>query len=142
MSSEDEEDDDDDYLSNWTLRKCSAAALDVLASVFHTDFLPILLPITKEILFSSQWDVRESGILVLGAIAEGCMKGMLPYLPELCPLLIRCLSDDRPLIRSITCWTLSRYSHWIVGQSHDQYFEPLMHEVGKIILLITDRFSY
>ncbi|KAF6778265.1 hypothetical protein AHF37_02460 [Paragonimus kellicotti] len=131
---DDDEDDDDDYVSNWTLRKCSAAALDVLASVFHTDFLPILLPITKELLFSPQWDVKESGILVLGAIAEGCMKGMLPYLPELCPFLIECLADERPLIRSITCWTLSRYSHWIVGQPHDQYFKPLMIELLKRIL--------
>uniref|UniRef100_A0A183A0X2 Importin N-terminal domain-containing protein n=1 Tax=Echinostoma caproni TaxID=27848 RepID=A0A183A0X2_9TREM len=73
MSPEDDDDDDedDDYVSNWTLRKCSAAALDVLASVFHTEFLPILLPIMRDLLFSPQWDVKESGILVLGAIAEG-----------------------------------------------------------------------
>ncbi|TGZ67973.1 hypothetical protein CRM22_004495 [Opisthorchis felineus] len=133
-SEEDEDDEDDDYVSNWTLRKCSAAALDVLASVFQTEFLPILLPITKELLFSPQWDIKESGILVLGAIAEGCMKGMVPYLPELCPFLIECLSDERPLIRSITCWTLSRYSHWIVGQPHEQYFKPLMVELLKRIL--------
>ncbi|CAH8460580.1 unnamed protein product [Dicrocoelium dendriticum] len=134
MSQENDDDDEDDYVSNWTLRKCSAAALDVLASVFHTDFLPLLLPITKELLFSPQWDVKESGILVLGAIAEGCMKGMLPYLPELVPFLIECLSDERPLIRSITCWTLSRYSHWIVGQPHDTYFKPLVIELLKRIL--------
>ncbi|TPP57477.1 Transportin-2 [Fasciola gigantica] len=135
MSPEDDDDDeDDDYVSNWTLRKCSAAALDVLASVFHTEFLPILLPIMRDLLFSPQWDVKESGILVLGAVAEGCMKGMLPYLPELCPFLIGCLSDERPLIRSITCWTLSRYSHWIVGQPHEQYFKPLMMELLKRIL--------
>lgn len=131
---EEDEEDDDDYVSNWTLRKCSAAALDVLANVFHTDFLPILLPITKELLFSPHWDVKESGILVIGAIAEGCMKGMIPYLPELCPFLIECLSDERPLIRSITCWTLSRYSNWIVSQPHDQYFKPLMVELLKRIL--------
>ncbi|VDQ14145.1 unnamed protein product [Trichobilharzia regenti] len=125
--SEDDEDEDDDYVSNWTLRKCSAAALDVLANVFHTDFLPILLPITKELLFSSQWELKESGILVLGAIAEGCMKGMIPYLPELCPFLIGCLSDDRPLIRSITCWTLSRYSHWI--KSFQLHFLQLLKRI-------------
>lgn len=64
------------------------------------------------------------------------MKGMIPYLPELCPFLIGCLSDDRPLIRSITCWTLSRYSHWIVGQPHEQYFKPLMVEVSQPLNLI------
>jgi transportin-1 len=40
-------DDDDSTLSDWNLRKCSAAALDVLASVFRDDLLPVLLPILK-----------------------------------------------------------------------------------------------
>ena len=39
--------DDDSSLSDWNLRKCSAAALDVLASVFRNDLLPVLLPILK-----------------------------------------------------------------------------------------------
>jgi len=51
--------------------KCSAAALDVLANVFRNDVLPILLPILKELLFHQDWELKESGILVLGAIAEG-----------------------------------------------------------------------
>lgn len=51
--------------------KCSAAALDVLANVFRDDLLPILLPILKETLFHADWEIKESGILVLGAIAEG-----------------------------------------------------------------------
>ena len=53
------------------LGKCSAAALDVLANVFRDDLLPVLLPILKETLFHPDWEAKESGILVLGAIAEG-----------------------------------------------------------------------
>lgn len=56
-----------------TSGKCSAAALDVLANVFHESLLPILLPILKETLFHENWEVKESGILVLGAIAEGTL---------------------------------------------------------------------
>lgn len=51
--------------------KCSAAALDVLANVFHDELLPHILPLLKELLFHPEWVVKESGILVLGAIAEG-----------------------------------------------------------------------
>jgi len=51
--------------------KCSAASLDVLANVFHDDILPVVLPILKELLFHSEWELKESGILVLGAVAEG-----------------------------------------------------------------------
>lgn len=135
--SEDEDEDglvDDSNLSDWNLRKCSAAALDILANVFKEDILPILLPILKETLFHEQWVIKESGILALGAIAEGCMSGMIPHLPELIPFLIGCLSDKKALVRSITCWTLSRYAHWVVAQPHDLYLKPLMEELLKRIL--------
>uniref|UniRef100_A0A673AFF5 Transportin-1 n=1 Tax=Sphaeramia orbicularis TaxID=375764 RepID=A0A673AFF5_9TELE len=133
---EDEEDelDDDDTISDWNLRKCSAAALDVLANVFRDDLLLHILPLLKELLFHPEWVVKESGILVLGAIAEGCMQGMIPYLPELIPHLIQCLSDKKALVRSITCWTLSRYAHWVVSQPPDIYLKPLMTELLKRIL--------
>lgn len=78
-TSEDFDDDDDDddcidddsSLSDWNLRKCSAAGLDVLANVFKDDLLPVLVPILKETLFHNEWEIKESGILALGAIAEG-----------------------------------------------------------------------
>ncbi|XP_046847049.1 transportin-1-like [Xenia sp. Carnegie-2017] len=134
-TSDDEDDDlDDDPLSDWNLRKCSAAALDVLANVFRDDLLPVLLPILKQTLSHNEWEVRESGILVLGAIAEGCSIGMTPHLPELLPFLINCLEDKKALVRSITCWTLSRYAHWVVSQPHDLYFQKLMSELLKRIL--------
>uniref|UniRef100_A0A8D3BSF6 Transportin 1 n=1 Tax=Scophthalmus maximus TaxID=52904 RepID=A0A8D3BSF6_SCOMX len=131
---EDDELDDDDTISDWNLRKCSAAALDVLANVFRDDLLLHLLPLLKELLFHPEWVVKESGILVLGAIAEGCMQGMIPYLPELIPHLVQCLSDKKALVRSITCWTLSRYAHWVVSQPPDTYLKPLMTELLKRIL--------
>ena len=57
------------------------------------------------------------------------MTGMIPHLSELIPYLINSLSDKKALVRAITCWTLSRYSHWVVSQPHDNYLKPLMTEV-------------
>ncbi|XP_070295631.1 transportin-1 [Salvelinus sp. IW2-2015] len=68
---DDDDLDDDDTISDWNLRKCSAAALDVLANVFRDDLLLPILPLLKELLFHPEWVIKESGILVLGAIAEG-----------------------------------------------------------------------
>ncbi|KAK3755301.1 hypothetical protein QZH41_014609 [Actinostola sp. cb2023] len=130
----DDEDMDDDALSDWNLRKCSAAALDVLANVFRDDLLPVLLPILKEILFHPDWESKESGILVLGAIAEGCLNGIAPHLTELVPFLVNSLSEKKALVRSITCWTLSRYAHWVVNQPHEAYLQKLMTELLKRIL--------
>ena len=125
-----------DQATEWNLRKCSAAALDVLSNVLHDALLPILLPILSDMLFHSDWLIKESGILVLGAIAEGCLGGLVPHLPELIDYLIKSLSDLKPLVRSITCWTLSRYSSWIVRNEAQQnrFFLPLMSELLKKIL--------
>lgn len=72
----DEEDDSDDDdcdggNSEWNLRKCSAAALDLLANVFHDDLLPVVLQILGETLFHQDWITKEAAVLALGAIAEG-----------------------------------------------------------------------
>ena len=75
---EDEEDDgldDDSSLSDWNLRKCSAAALDVLANVFLTELLPVLLPILKvrsSLLFGSVRPIKtcpELSIFILKAVS-------------------------------------------------------------------------
>jgi len=133
----DESDDDDDPMSDWNIRKCSAAALDQLSNVFRDEILPFVLPKLEEILFHKDWVSRESGILVLGAISDGCSHGMAEHLPKIVPFLIQSLADKKALVRSITCWTLSRYSSWIVQQSmlsHDTYLKPLINELLQRIL--------
>ena len=67
--------DDDEFAeemsTEWNLRKCAAAALDVLAVRFGADLLNVLLEPLKTKLWSDDWLQRESGILALGAMAEG-----------------------------------------------------------------------
>ena len=74
----------------------------------------------------------------------GCMSGMVVHLPELVPYLITCLADKKALVRSITCWTLSRYAHWVVGQPHELYLRPLMTEVffSKMLNMLREVFYY
>ena len=75
----DDEDDFDDYdpdldedgSTEWNLRKCAAAALDILAVRFGDDLLKVLLPHLNERLHSNDWLQKESSILALGAMAEG-----------------------------------------------------------------------
>ncbi|TPX63432.1 hypothetical protein SpCBS45565_g06611 [Spizellomyces sp. 'palustris'] len=144
-------DDEDDVYTEWNLRKCSAAAMDVMATVFENDLLVHLLPRLKEELFHPDWEHRECGILALGAIAEGCLPGMMQHLPQLVPHMITCLTDAQPLVRAITCWTLGRYAGWTVHppavwarqycgteaqlQQHRQtYFRPLVLTLLQTVL--------
>ncbi|WOO77650.1 Transportin-1 [Vanrija pseudolonga] len=146
---DDDEDDDDDFdddddegAAEWNIRKCSAAALDVMAVSFGSTLLDILLPYLKERLFNDDWRQKESGILALGAIAEGCIDGLEPHLPQLVPWLISALKDKKALVRSITCWTLSRYSSWVVAVSatdKTQFFIPAMEGLLQMVLDVNKR---
>ena len=69
--------------------KCAAASLDTLASTFNNEMLPILIPELNRMLFDDEWEVKEAGILALGAVAEGCYTGVEAHLPELIPFLLQ-----------------------------------------------------
>lgn len=132
---EDDDDDEDEWDDEepedaWSLRKCSAAALDVFAVQYRSTVFNIILPYLKENLSHSLWPKREAAVLALGAIAEGCMEVVSPHLPELVPFLISLLSDEEPVVRQITCWCLARYSEWAArldsAADKQRYFEPMM----------------
>ena len=135
---DDDDEEDDELLAEWNLRKCSAAALDVMALKFKDSMLDTLLPHLKDRIFSSDWLQREVGILALGAIAEGCIQGVEPHLSTLVPFLINSLNDGKPLVRSIACWTLGRYSRWCINDTSEQhltqYFVPMMEGLLRMVL--------
>ncbi|KZT69634.1 ARM repeat-containing protein [Daedalea quercina L-15889] len=134
--------DDDEFAeemsTEWNLRKCAAAALDVLAVRFGADLLNVLLEPLKLKLWSEDWLQRESGILALGAMAEGCIDAVEPHLPTLVPYLISMLNDPKPLVRSIACWTLGRYASWCtqpVSEEHrNQFFVPTLEGLLRMVL--------
>ena len=124
---DDDADDPVDYSGEWTLRKCSAASLDALSTAFENDILPFVLPVVQQMLASSDWKHREAAILAIGAVSTGCLEGMQSYLSQLLPYLVQQLGDSTALVRSITCWTLGRYSLWACTDSNPKlYFEPML----------------
>lgn len=143
---DDDEDEDGDIYSEWNLRKCSAASLDIFSSVFNKEILPFVLPILGEQLARPEWKLKEAAILAFGAIAEGCLDWIMPDLPQLIPFLVDTLRDNNVLVRCITCWTLGRYSIWIVApppeytyennlqSHHKRFFEPMLSSLLEAVL--------
>ncbi|KAF3392239.1 Importin subunit beta-2 [Talaromyces pinophilus] len=133
LSEEESDYDDGDPEDAWTLRKCSAAALDIFSNVYHSPVFDLILPYLKETLRHEQWPNREAAVLTLGAVADGCMDAVTPHLPELIPYLISLLNDPEPVVRKITCWCLGRYSEWaahLEGPNQSaQFFEPMMEGI-------------
>lgn len=112
-----ESDSDGDEINRWNLRKCSAAGLDILSTVFGDELLPIVIPIVERRLQEADWRARESGILALGAISDGCAHGLIPHLEGMINIMLPKVADARPLVRSISCWALSRYAHWLASRA-------------------------
>ena len=135
---EEENDSGGDVEDRWNLRKCSAAALDVLASTFHQPVFAITLPYLKDNLRHHDWPNREAAVLAIGAVADGCMEAVMPHLPDLVPYLISLLDDGEPVVRLITCWALGRYSGWASHlenpDDRKRYFEPMMEGILKRML--------
>ena len=122
---------DDQVEGKWTVRKASGLALDNIASVYGNQLLGLVLPELEKRLNHTDWRTRESAILAIGAVSEG---GMNQFVPKLFPFLMNLLKDNMVLIRSITCWTLGRYTGWMM--EHKKYFEAFL---GAILHLIVDR---
>ena len=67
-----------------------------LCNFFGDEILKLLYPILfGEYLNNNDWKKKECGILALGASAEGCIRGMLPKLPELFESLIKELNNQQ-----------------------------------------------
>ncbi|CAO3640279.1 unnamed protein product [Cunninghamella blakesleeana] len=130
---EDDEDDDEDeeFYLDWNLRKSSGSTLETLSNIYSKQVCDALLPYLEKLLYEQDWKIRESGILALGAISRGGFNHMKTHLPQLFPYLLDNMKHSMPLVRSISCWTISRYSEWLIEQYHtiegkQHYFEPVL----------------
>jgi len=130
-----DEDEGDDtqrgaWGGDWTVRKSAALALDHLSTHYGVSILPQLLGPIEERLRAESWDVRESAVLCLGAIAQGCMAGLNQFLPKVIELLLTLTREPKPLIRTISCWCISRFSVWICDKpNRDRYFKTVLAEI-------------
>nr|CAR53242.1 putative importin [Colletotrichum higginsianum] len=135
---DDLDDGDENPDERWTIRKCSAAALDVFARDFSDPVFTAILPYLTSNLKHEEWQYREAAVLALGAVAEGTINAVTPHLPELVPYLLSLLEDSEPIVRQITCWTLGRYSQWAANlQGPNQkatFFEPMMDGILRKML--------
>lgn len=134
LENDDDGDDDDEPAASWNIRKCTAAALDCLAHTYADEILPFVFQELQKTLSHDDWVVKEAAILAIGAVAEGSLNGITPHLPSLVPYLVDRLCDKHPMVRSITCWTLSRYTYWIISNPKERHFALVIQGLRSCIL--------
>jgi transportin-1 len=135
------EDEDEDEASistwggEWTVRKAAASALDHIATAYRDSILPTILPLIESRLRDEAWEIQECSLLALGAIGHGCMQGLSPHLPAIMQLLVNISKSRKPLLRSISCWTISRFAAWISFDTHRPTALPLALSVILVRML-------
>ncbi|ORM40699.1 Transportin-2 [Babesia sp. Xinjiang] len=135
--SADEDEESATWGTNWTARKGSALALDYISQVYGHDkeILQYMLELIERRLGNeTDWEIRESAVLVLGAIARGCALAMAPFLPKVVQYLIDLTHHSKPLMRSIACWCLSRYAGWACQAQREPHEEPWLEPVLNAVL--------
>jgi transportin-1 len=112
--------------------------IHLLIEIFHEEIFFILNSHLENCLKSTQWEIKEQAILALFAISDpdGSTNVIHPHLQNLVPFLLQELKNNNEIVRSTTCWTLSKYSSWIVQQDPlannilREYLSELMKRVG------------
>jgi len=139
------DDDDDDgekkgggaWGAEWTVRKAAASSLDRLSTIFPDEVVQIVLPCIEQKLQHSSWEHQEVGVLAIGAIAAGCMGKLEPFLLKVTEMLVGLTSAPKPLLRSISCWCLSRFSSWFCSAKWEQTGQQ--SPLGPIVKAILNR---
>lgn len=104
---DDQDSDDDEFYSRDSSRQCSASALDMLSITFGDDMATVLLDhLFNHTLGDENWLVRESGILALGAAAEGGINVIRNHLDKLIPFLLKSMGDSQVYKKSFSLFLL------------------------------------
>lgn len=126
------------YNPNWTLKKCCSKLIDRLSHIYPEKMLIVIKPVLENDMQHEDWIIKERSILALGAIGVGAYTHLKPHLSTLIPFLIRELQHPHKLVRAISCWTLSRFTKFILldNLSDNAYelFKDYLCEVLKKFL--------
>eukprot|EP00429_Kryptoperidinium_foliaceum_P067881 CAMPEP_0176057930 /NCGR_PEP_ID=MMETSP0120_2-20121206/28857_1 /TAXON_ID=160619 /ORGANISM="Kryptoperidinium foliaceum, Strain CCMP 1326" /LENGTH=904 /DNA_ID=CAMNT_0017391447 /DNA_START=55 /DNA_END=2766 /DNA_ORIENTATION=- len=125
--------------ADWTARKAAASSLDNLANAFRAEILQVVLPLIQAKLEDPAWEVQESGVLAVGAIAIGCMRELVQFLPRVMELLLKHTEAGKPLLRSISCWTITRFSSWICHEQNEHREQVLRSVLQALLKRVLDR---
>ncbi|XP_010489305.1 PREDICTED: transportin-1-like [Camelina sativa] len=126
-----------DLFNVGNLRARSVKFIGVLSDLYGDDILQTLMPLIEVKISKSDdetWKEREAAVFALGAIAEGCCKFFYTHLCEIVAILLPLLDDKYPLIRSISCWTLSQFGTYVFKEDDDLKNSELFEKALKGLL--------
>lgn len=149
---DEEEEDVDEYnpedekkelfgIGEFTIRRIAGQTMEKLGEIYRDEAFKVLQYKINEYLRHNDWKLKEAAILCIGALAEGCYEAIKPHLSFIILFLLQQISDKEPLIKTISCWTLSRYTSFIIENatqslpnSQDTLIKVYLREILKAVM--------
>lgn len=121
-----------------SLRKTCCRIIDKLSFMFPYETFINIRPHLENELQSTTDLIKERSILAFGAIAKGCYTYIITHLKTIIPFLLRELQHPNKHIRTIACWSLSRYTKFILLDNDldnkDELIKEYLTEILKKFL--------
>jgi len=114
-SDNDEDEDVDGDIKKFTLRRSAGCLLEMIANKFGVDVYHQAQPKLLEFLQSENWLLKEAGILCFGVFGRERIEEVDAQFQDIFPFLMQSLEHPEALLRSISCWTFSRYFYIITN---------------------------
>jgi len=118
-------------VSRWTQRRESSVLLDSLARHFGDQCFHILQQQIETLVMDSDWVNVESGLLAVGALAQGAHNAIVPYLPKLFNFFLQQMQNPQRLVKSMALWTASRFTDDII---QTEMFKPYLQSVMRCVM--------
>lgn len=119
-----------------TVRRAACMALSSLADELPTEIKERhkeLIPLVADLMSDGQTEITSSACNALDAILDGLGKDVVPYLPELCPGLLRLLHVVPSVeMHSSALSAIGSIAH-AAGSDFQPYFEQVIPEVFKLM---------
>ena len=105
-------------IGEFTIRRVAGQTLEKLSEIYRDEIFKSMQFKINEFLRSPDWKIKESAILCIGALSEGCYESIKPHLNYIILFLLQNISDKEALIKTISCWTLSRFTGFIIENAN------------------------
>ena len=116
------------------LRNYAALSFEHMCGIFPQEIMTIFKPIVERRVMGSNWLETEASLLALSAFtsALGTPKEMNDLYPKLLNKLLELYSHPRPLVRSITCFTMQHFIN-IKPRGVKDFFSKVMKKTTALI---------
>lgn len=111
----------------WDINKACASVLCVLTQLAEDKVMDLALNYISNNIQKSEWQLRQSSLMVIGSILEGPSNMKISPIGKLVPEILKLMKDPHPLVMQSAAWALSKIAqHQYKLITQPVHFNPIL----------------